>query len=163
MKKFIAVFAFLIILSPLLATETKAFRLSGVQWSNILEFGSASLIRYGKAGSNTEKSIRFDRPSLKAYENKDLVSQQQGLKKRLGITASREIRTPLEKYRLVPERPIRRRSRLEQGASSYKQKRRNEGRRDFTDLESMSKSYWDRKTNSFDRDRYDFLKTTTRP
>ncbi len=162
MKKIIIVFTCLITLSPLLASKTKAINLSGVQWSNILQYGSASMIRYGKNSSNTEKSIRFDRPSLNAYENKNLISQQKNLKKRMGITASRQERTSLEKYRLVPERPIRRSSQRKLG-SSYKEKTRLSGKKDFTDLESMSKSYWNRKTNSFDRDRYDFLKTTTRP
>jgi len=162
MKKNIIVLTCFIILSPLLAHETKALNLSGVQWNNILQHGSASLIRYGKDLSNTEKSIRFDRPSIKAYQNKSLISQQKDLKKRLGITSSREERTSLEKYRLIPKRLIRRSSQRKLG-SSYKEKTRLSGKKDFTNAESMSKSYWDRKTNSFDRDRYDFLKTTTRP
>jgi len=165
MKKNILVFGVLI--------SCSCFSLAhATWWQDAFENFQASTIQYGKT-RNTEVK-KYIRPSITPrsfsveekkplflYSSAPLTNSEKANKIGLGIMRERPLPKIGENYKSGEALTTRRISNLEKGASSYKQRVRDE-RNERTTLATMKRSYFQRKTNAFDITKYKSTSQTTK-
>jgi len=134
---------------------------AAIRWADFFENTQASLIQYGSARDTEIK--RNIRPRLTPRANTDTTLSTTQLfgpekNKKIGLGMKRPTPLPkMERFKLVPDRPLRLMGNLEEGASSYKKYLSDGRKRDKTTPREKTEEYLRQKTNAFDPTRYNSI------